>query len=237
MVLCFCLLFLLFGSFRGEGGLPARGGLVVLIIPCGDGVGIRVQPRGVILHRLEEAAARAVGHDGAVLELLDAKPLGAEAGRIVDDLVVGLLDEVLKIRPGEACRPEEVVQAEVAGRILIWMGESITETLAIREEALAEGGQLVRLFTDRERVRDAVLADLDDEALRRLPASSRRHGEDHRFPGGSKVGDEDYIAIRGDLTMPAVPPFNFYLKVNVYLYRSLRRSSIGIGVSSLLHKN
>jgi hypothetical protein len=37
--------------------------------------------------------------------------------------------------------------------------------------------------------------------------------------------------------MPAVPPFNFYLKVNVYLYRSLRRSSIGIGVSSLLHKN
>ena len=157
----------------------ARSGLVVLIIPCGDGIGIRAQPRGVILHRLDEVDARAIGHDGAVLQLLDAEPLGAEAGRIVDDLVVGLLDEVLKIGPGEAGRPEEVVQAEVAGRSLIWMGESLTEALAIREEALAEGGQLVRLFTDRARVRNAILADLGDEALRRLPASSRRHGEDH----------------------------------------------------------
>ena len=84
-------------------------------------------------------------HKGAVSELLDAEPLGAEASLLVKEIGVGLLDVVLEVGPGEAERPVEPVESEEArvGRIRVL--EVILEALAVRSKALAELAELVGL--------------------------------------------------------------------------------------------
>ena len=87
----------------------------------------------------------AVRYNAAAGELLDAEPLRAEAGLIVEDLVVGLLDVVLEVGPREAERPEELAESEIASSLAIRILEVILEALAVRGKALAELGELVGL--------------------------------------------------------------------------------------------
>jgi hypothetical protein len=82
--------------------------------------------------------ARPVRHDGAVCKLLNAEPLGAEATHLVDEIGVSLFDVVLDICPGEAERPEEPIESEIACVGAIWVLEVQLEALAVLAEALAE---------------------------------------------------------------------------------------------------
>jgi hypothetical protein len=148
-------LLLLFGS------RAARGGLVVLFFPCGDGELVRARPEHVVIQSLAAVDARAVRHDGAVCELLHAEPLRAEAALLVDEGAVGLLYVVLQIGPREAELPEEPIEAEIARIGAIWVIDVVLEALAVCREALAEIAELVGLFA----VHDKVEGGLAEKAL------------------------------------------------------------------------
>ena len=130
---------------------------MIILIPGGDGVGGLAEPGLVILDRLVEDAARGRGREAAVGHLLYREPLGArETGLLVADLVVGLLDVVLDVRPGEAERPEEVVEREIARGRHIRSLQLLHEARAIRVKTLAEAAKL-----------GGLLEVLDDIELRR----------------------------------------------------------------------
>ena len=126
-----------------------RGSEVVLLLPGADGelvLLLGLPPEDVVMQSLAAVDARPVWHDGAVGELLNAEPLRAEATHLIDESVVGLFDVVLDICPGEAERPEELVESEIACVGRIWVLEVLLEALAVLAEALAELEELVGLL-------------------------------------------------------------------------------------------
>ena len=148
-----------------------RGSLIVLLLPRRDGELIRVRPEHVVMQSLVAVDARPVWHDGAVGELLNAEPLGAEATHLIDEIVVGLFDVVLDICPGEAERPEEPVESEEARVGRIWVLEVLLEALAVLAEALAELEELVGLLV----VGNGVEFGRPDESLSGGEARAVRH--------------------------------------------------------------
>ena len=134
------------------------GGLVVLLLPGGDGELIRARPEHVVIQSLVAVDARAGGHDRAVCKLLHAEPLRAETGLLIEEVVVGLLNVVLEIGPREAELPEEPIEAEIARIGAIWVLDVVLEALAVLAEALAELAELVGLFAVHNRV-DSGLAE------------------------------------------------------------------------------
>ena len=134
----------------------ACGGLVVLLLPGGDGELIRARPERVVIQSLAAVDARAVRHDRAISELLHAEPLRAETGLLVEEVVVGLLNVVLEIGPREAELPEEPIEAEIARIGAIWVLDVVLEALAVCKEALAELAELVGLCVVHNRVESGL---------------------------------------------------------------------------------
>jgi hypothetical protein len=157
--------------------LDVRGGAVVLVVPGRDGLRVRLEPDGMVVQRLVEVDTRAHRHSVRREAIRNV----AEAALLVDDRGVGLLDEVLKIRPGEAKRPEELVEPQVARRGDARVLELLHEALAIRGKTLAEERELARLSL----VRDDIELGREDKILGGLAA--RRNGEDHCVPFYSVV--------------------------------------------------
>ena len=142
----------------------ACGGLVVLLLPGPDGelvLLLSLPPDHVVIQSLAAVDARAGGHDRAVCELLHTEPLRAETGLIVEEVVVGLFDVVLQIRPREGENPEDLVEAQIAGGCGLWVLEVRLEALAVCKEALAELTELVGLFA----VHNSVDSGLAEQAL------------------------------------------------------------------------
>jgi len=186
-----------------------RGGAVVLLVPGDNRDLLRARPDLIVVQSLAAVDLRPCGHDGAVGELLNAEPLGAEASFVVADLAVGLLNVVLDVGPGEAERPVEPVESEEArvGRIRVL--EVALEALAVLAEALAELAELVglggiRLDIEGSRA-DQRLGECEEARAVRHFVLNKRY--DQLFEGTNRK-----VAIR----------FNFFQTLN-RLYRGPNR--------------